>query len=35
MLVELDDKDEKVRIVLNGGDVLDTLQEQGERTNPK
>uniref|UniRef100_A0A672HLD1 Glutamate--cysteine ligase n=1 Tax=Salarias fasciatus TaxID=181472 RepID=A0A672HLD1_SALFA len=34
MLVELDDKDEKVRLVLNGGDVLETLQEQGENINP-
>uniref|UniRef100_A0A4W6DX79 Glutamate--cysteine ligase n=1 Tax=Lates calcarifer TaxID=8187 RepID=A0A4W6DX79_LATCA len=34
MLVELDDKDEKVRLVLNGGDVLDTLQDQGENINP-
>ncbi|XP_028324948.1 glutamate--cysteine ligase catalytic subunit isoform X2 [Gouania willdenowi] len=34
MLVELDDKDEKVRIVLNGGEVLETLQEQGENINP-
>uniref|UniRef100_A0A673B3A4 Glutamate--cysteine ligase n=1 Tax=Sphaeramia orbicularis TaxID=375764 RepID=A0A673B3A4_9TELE len=34
MLVELDDKDEKVRLVLNGGDVLETLQEQGEKINP-
>ncbi|MEQ2193839.1 hypothetical protein XENOCAPTIV_015759 [Xenoophorus captivus] len=35
MLVELDDNDEKVRLVLNGGDVLETLQEQGEKINPK
>lgn len=35
MLVELDDKNEKVRIVLNGGEVLETLQEQGENINPK
>lgn len=35
MLVELDDKDEKVRLVLNGGDVLETLQDQGEKINPK
>uniref|UniRef100_A0A7N9AWV7 Glutamate--cysteine ligase n=1 Tax=Mastacembelus armatus TaxID=205130 RepID=A0A7N9AWV7_9TELE len=34
MLVELDDKDEKVRLVLNGGDVLETLQDQGEKINP-
>lgn len=35
MLLELDDKDEKVRLVLNGGDVLETLQDQGEKINPK
>lgn len=35
MLVELDDKDEKVRLVLNGADVLETLQDQGEKINPK
>lgn len=35
MLVEFDDKDEKVRLVLNGGDVLATLQDQGENINPK
>lgn len=35
MLVELNDHDEKVQLVLNGGDVLETLQEQGENTNPK
>ncbi|XP_023122856.1 glutamate--cysteine ligase catalytic subunit [Amphiprion ocellaris] len=34
MLLELDDKDEKVRIVLNGGEVLETLQDQGEKINP-
>uniref|UniRef100_A0AAX7VGC3 Glutamate--cysteine ligase n=1 Tax=Astatotilapia calliptera TaxID=8154 RepID=A0AAX7VGC3_ASTCA len=34
MLVEFDDKDEKVRLVLNGGDVLATLQDQGENINP-
>uniref|UniRef100_A0A3Q3WYY9 Glutamate--cysteine ligase n=1 Tax=Mola mola TaxID=94237 RepID=A0A3Q3WYY9_MOLML len=34
MLVELDDKDEKVRLVLNGGHVLETLQDQGEKINP-
>uniref|UniRef100_A0A8C4IBV8 Glutamate--cysteine ligase n=1 Tax=Dicentrarchus labrax TaxID=13489 RepID=A0A8C4IBV8_DICLA len=34
MLVEMDDKDEKVRLVLNGGDVLETLQDQGENINP-
>lgn len=35
MLVELDDKNEKVRLVLNGGNVLETLQDQGEKINPK
>uniref|UniRef100_A0A1A8CB82 Glutamate--cysteine ligase n=1 Tax=Nothobranchius kadleci TaxID=1051664 RepID=A0A1A8CB82_NOTKA len=34
MLVELDDKDKKVRLVLNGNAVLETLQEQGENINP-
>uniref|UniRef100_A0A3P9B826 Glutamate--cysteine ligase n=1 Tax=Maylandia zebra TaxID=106582 RepID=A0A3P9B826_9CICH len=34
MLVEFDDKDEKVHLVLNGGDVLATLQDQGENINP-
>uniref|UniRef100_A0A3P8TN77 Glutamate--cysteine ligase n=1 Tax=Amphiprion percula TaxID=161767 RepID=A0A3P8TN77_AMPPE len=34
MLLQLDDKDEKVRIVLNGGEVLETLQDQGEKINP-
>ncbi|XP_049337054.1 glutamate--cysteine ligase catalytic subunit isoform X2 [Astyanax mexicanus] len=34
MLVELDDKNEKVRLVLNGKDVLETLQEKGEKINP-
>lgn len=35
MLVELDDEDEKVRLALNAEDILETLQEQGEKTNPK
>lgn len=35
MLMELDDKDEKARLVLNGGEILDTLQDQGENINPK
>lgn len=35
MLVEMDDKNEKVRLVLNGKDVLETLQEKGEKINPK
>uniref|UniRef100_A0A8C7XX62 Glutamate--cysteine ligase n=1 Tax=Oryzias sinensis TaxID=183150 RepID=A0A8C7XX62_9TELE len=34
MLMELDDKDEKARLVLNGGEILDTLQDQGENINP-
>lgn len=35
MLVEMDDKNEKVCLVLNGKDVLETLQEKGEKINPK
>lgn len=35
MLVEMDDKNEKVRLVLKGKDVLETLQEKGEKINPK
>ncbi|KAF6731493.1 Glutamate--cysteine ligase catalytic subunit [Oryzias melastigma] len=34
MLMELDHKDEKARLVLNGGEILDTLQDQGENINP-
>uniref|UniRef100_A0A667Y2S8 Glutamate--cysteine ligase n=1 Tax=Myripristis murdjan TaxID=586833 RepID=A0A667Y2S8_9TELE len=34
MLIEMDDKNEKVRVVLNGGEVLETLQDKGEKTNP-
>uniref|UniRef100_A0A8C1XVY5 Glutamate--cysteine ligase n=1 Tax=Cyprinus carpio TaxID=7962 RepID=A0A8C1XVY5_CYPCA len=34
MLVEMDDKSEKVCLVLNGKDVLETLQEKGEKINP-
>uniref|UniRef100_A0A3Q3IDH6 Glutamate--cysteine ligase n=1 Tax=Monopterus albus TaxID=43700 RepID=A0A3Q3IDH6_MONAL len=34
MLVELNDKDEKVQLCLNGGDVLEILQDQGEKINP-
>uniref|UniRef100_A0A3P9AF18 Glutamate--cysteine ligase n=1 Tax=Esox lucius TaxID=8010 RepID=A0A3P9AF18_ESOLU len=34
MLIEMDDKNEKVRLVLNGGEVLETLQDKGEKTNP-
>ncbi|XP_056148402.1 glutamate--cysteine ligase catalytic subunit isoform X2 [Lampris incognitus] len=34
MLVEMDIKNEKVHIVLNGGEVLETLQDKGEKTDP-
>uniref|UniRef100_A0A674EZB7 Glutamate--cysteine ligase n=1 Tax=Salmo trutta TaxID=8032 RepID=A0A674EZB7_SALTR len=34
MLIEMDEKNEKVRLVLNGGEVLETLQDKGEKTNP-
>uniref|UniRef100_A0A8C5BJX9 Glutamate--cysteine ligase n=1 Tax=Gadus morhua TaxID=8049 RepID=A0A8C5BJX9_GADMO len=34
MLIEMDEANEKVRIVLSGGEVLETLQEQGEKINP-
>ncbi|XP_051945648.1 glutamate--cysteine ligase catalytic subunit isoform X2 [Xyrauchen texanus] len=34
MLVEMDEKNETVRLVLNGKDVLETLQEKGEKINP-
>uniref|UniRef100_A0A673FLL3 Glutamate--cysteine ligase n=1 Tax=Sinocyclocheilus rhinocerous TaxID=307959 RepID=A0A673FLL3_9TELE len=34
MLVEMDDNNEKVRLVLNGKDVLEILQEKGEKINP-
>ncbi|XP_046885598.1 glutamate--cysteine ligase catalytic subunit isoform X3 [Hypomesus transpacificus] len=34
MLIEIDEKNEKVRLVLNGGEVLETLQERGENSNP-
>ncbi|XP_057198518.1 glutamate--cysteine ligase catalytic subunit isoform X2 [Triplophysa rosa] len=34
MLAEMDDKNEKVQLVLNGKDVLETLQEKGENINP-
>uniref|UniRef100_A0A8C3AAU0 Glutamate--cysteine ligase n=1 Tax=Cyclopterus lumpus TaxID=8103 RepID=A0A8C3AAU0_CYCLU len=34
MLLELDDKDEKVRLILNSKEVLETLQDQGEKINP-
>uniref|UniRef100_A0A672RSD9 Glutamate--cysteine ligase n=1 Tax=Sinocyclocheilus grahami TaxID=75366 RepID=A0A672RSD9_SINGR len=34
MLVEMDDKNGKVRLVLNGKDVLEILQEKGENINP-
>lgn len=35
MLIEMDETNEKVRIVLNGGELLETLQDQGEKINPK
>ena len=35
MLIEIDEKNEKVRLVLNGGEVLESLQERGENSNPK
>lgn len=35
MLVEMDDKNEKVSLVLNGKDVLEILQGKGENINPK
>uniref|UniRef100_A0A674MJ83 Glutamate--cysteine ligase n=1 Tax=Takifugu rubripes TaxID=31033 RepID=A0A674MJ83_TAKRU len=34
MLVEFDDEEEKVRLTLNSGHLLETLQDQGERINP-
>uniref|UniRef100_A0A8C8EYL8 Glutamate--cysteine ligase n=1 Tax=Oncorhynchus tshawytscha TaxID=74940 RepID=A0A8C8EYL8_ONCTS len=34
MLIEMDEKNEKVRLVLNGGEVLETLQDKGEKANP-
>ncbi|KAK7930773.1 hypothetical protein WMY93_007168 [Mugilogobius chulae] len=34
MLMEWDDKDEKVRLVLRTAEVLEALQEQGEKINP-
>uniref|UniRef100_A0A4W5QZQ0 Glutamate--cysteine ligase n=1 Tax=Hucho hucho TaxID=62062 RepID=A0A4W5QZQ0_9TELE len=34
MLIEMDDTNGKVRLVLNGGEVLETLQDKGEKTNP-
>lgn len=34
MLVSFDHENRKVQLLLNGGDVLETLQEKGERTNP-
>ena len=35
MLIEMDETNEKVRLVLSGGEVLETLQDQGEKINPK
>ncbi|KAH0518962.1 Glutamate--cysteine ligase catalytic subunit [Microtus ochrogaster] len=34
MLVSFDHENRKVQLVLSGEDVLETLQEKGERTNP-
>ncbi|PNI77732.1 GCLC isoform 13, partial [Pan troglodytes] len=34
MLVSFDHENKKVRLVLSGEKVLETLQEKGERTNP-
>ncbi|XP_021103266.1 glutamate--cysteine ligase catalytic subunit isoform X2 [Heterocephalus glaber] len=34
MLVSFDHENKKVQLILNGEDVLETLQEKGERTNP-
>ncbi|RXM33120.1 Glutamate--cysteine ligase catalytic subunit [Acipenser ruthenus] len=34
MLVAMDHNNHKVRLVLSGGDVLHSLQEKGENTNP-
>ncbi|XP_045860681.1 glutamate--cysteine ligase catalytic subunit [Meles meles] len=34
MLVSFDHENKKVRLVLSGEEVLETLQEKGERTNP-
>ncbi|KAK6328492.1 hypothetical protein J4Q44_G00004700 [Coregonus suidteri] len=34
MLIDMDEKNEKVRLVLNGEEVLETLQDKGEKTNP-
>lgn len=34
MLVSFDHENKKVQLVLSGEDVLETLQEKGERTNP-
>ncbi|XP_053458149.1 glutamate--cysteine ligase catalytic subunit isoform X1 [Nycticebus coucang] len=34
MLVSFDHENKKVQLLLSGGEVLETLQEKGERTNP-
>ncbi|TRY96963.1 hypothetical protein DNTS_033570 [Danionella cerebrum] len=34
MLVEMDERNEKARLVLNGSKVLETLQQKGENINP-
>lgn len=35
MLVTMDEGQENARLVLNGGEVLETLQNNGEKSNPK
>jgi len=35
MLIDMDEANEKVRIALNGSELLEILQDQGEKINPK
>ena len=35
MLVSFDHENKKAQLVLSGEELLETLQEKGERTNPK
>ena len=35
MLVSFDHEHEKVQLILSGEELLEILQEKGERTNPK
>lgn len=35
MLVKFDHENKKVRLVLSGEEVLQTLQDKGEKINPK